>query len=319
METVWRPADRKGCEELLHRAGGSGVDGGLVLEVERSVAERVERPVVHRGRGSQAYSGAMSAMKKRRSADPTVRRRPRPGGVDASLLTPGPHLGYTQTSTSRTSTGPSASKKHCSQPSCTDTSPHESPSSRTPTADRHPSLPEHNPTNRTASSSVEGRRIGLGGRDSSVSVAAGLSSMCEARPRCRGGRWGRRRSSARRVGMGTAAWTATASTPRTSPPFGPAAGGADEHAAVGVLDELDEARRCRPCGSSRGPSWAPGWSRPGRRSPASWACSWVQADRADLGVGEGHPGQGVVVGGLGRGPRRGSTGRRSAPGTSRRG
>lgn len=53
-------------------------------------------------------------------------------------------------------------------------------------------------------------------------------------------------------------WTATASTPSTSPPCGPTGGGTDQHAALGVLDELDHsgvARQVDPapsCGGNTG-------------------------------------------------------------------
>ena len=134
------------------------------------------------------------------------------------------------------------------------------------------------------------------------------------RPRSPGGTSGRHRSSTPACAVGTSPWTATTSADKISPPDGPAAVAPTSTPRSASSIELDQAlvaalvdpapRRRRQVGE------------PDPDVDAPVACLLLgQADRSDLGIGEGHPRDRPIV-------RRGTvTARarissRSRPGTS---
>ena len=83
--------------------------------------------------------------------------------------------------------------------------------------------------------------------------------------------------------------------PSTSPPAGPIDGRADQDAAVGVRDELDQA--LAPCGSSRGSTLDMSVDADPHVAAGVAGLRLGHPDRADLRVGERHPRHGAVVGG----------------------
>src|ERR1035438_9523699 len=106
------------------------------------------------------------------------------------------------------------------------------------------------------------------------------------RPRSRGGTWGRHRSS-----RGAAAPEPGRARPRRA-----RRGGAHQDPAVGVLDQLDETVITRLVDPAPGGTGNLGTAHPNRYAPLR-RLGLGEADRADLRVGEGDPGHGVILGG----------------------
>ena len=139
--------------------------------------------------------------------------------------------------------------------------------------------------------------------EATTALHTGSVEVGQHRPRCPGGTSGRRRSSCRSRDTGPRrARPAPAATAPRHPPVPPRS--RRPARPVGVHDQLDEPVVAGPVDPAAGSSRPPARSPVRTVEPCLPGLLLGHPDRADLGIGERHPGDRVVVG-AGAAARRG--------------